>query len=231
VKKNTSPAEPEIEALPAPYVAYARLKEMIYRGELGAGARLVERDLSQRLAISRIPLREALIRLQTEGLVRSVRNTASYVVDFAPRDLLEIYSIRRLIEPFAARLAAHRMTPAVLGELRALCEKMTKFSGRPADWPKLDECDYEFHRTIVQASQHSRLIRAYDISQIRILGTRDEYRYLQTAAPDAMAVEHLALVDILASGDAAKAERANYNHVDESMQAFLTSYGLNGDGF
>lgn len=216
----------ELEPVAIPYVTYSKLKDMIYQGELAAGTRLVERQLSQLLSVSRIPLREALIRLQAEGLVRSVRNTASYVVDFSPGDLLEIYSIRRVLEPFAARLAAKHITPEILRELRQLCQKMTEFTGRPADWPKLDECDYEFHRTIVHASQHSRLIRAYDMSQIRILGRRDEYRYLQTAATDAMAQEHNKIVDIIASGNADKAEKANYDHVNASMQGFIKSYRL-----
>lgn len=226
LKKEKRIASPESEPLPAPYAAYFRLKEMIYAGELAAGKRIVERELSQVLSVSRIPLREALIRLQAEGLVRSVRNTASYVVDFSPRDILEIYSIRRLIEPFAARLAAKNITPEILRELRLLCQRMTKFFGHQSDWPKLDECDYEFHRTIVQASQHSRLIRAYDMSQIRILGMRDEYRYLQTASPDAMALEHMQIVEIIESGNADKAEKANYDHVNLSMQGFLKSYRL-----
>lgn len=216
----------ELESVAIPYVAYSKLKDMIYQGKLAAGTRLVERQLSQLLSVSRIPLREALIRLQAEGLVRSVRNTASYVVDFSPRDLLEIYSIRRVLEPFAARLAAKHITPEIVHQLHRLCQNMTDFSGRPADWPKLDECDYEFHRTIVHASMHSRLIRAYDMSQIRILGLRDEYRLLQTAAPDAMAQEHRKIVEIIESGNADKAEKANYDHVNASMQGFIKSYRL-----
>ena len=219
--KKTQTVSTKIDTLPVAYVTYFRLKEMIYAGELAAGKRIVERELSQQLSVSRIPLREALIRLQAEGLVRSIRNTASYVVDFSPRDILEIYSIRRLLEPFAARLAARHITQEMIRELRLLCQQMTKFFGDQSDWPKLDECDYEFHRTIVQASQHSRLIRAYDMSQIRILGMRDEYRYLQTASPDAMALVHMEIVGIIESGNEEKAEKANYDHVNLSMQSFI----------
>jgi DNA-binding GntR family transcriptional regulator len=214
------------EPVSIPFATYSKLKEMIYRGELAAGTRLVERELSKRLLVSRIPLREALIRLQAEGLVRSIHNTASYVVDFSSHDLLEIYSIRRLLEPFAARLAARNIKRGMVGMLRRLCQTMTEFSSQPTYWPKLDECDYEFHRTIVEASQHSRLIRAYDMSQIRILGRRDEYRYLQAVSTDSMAQQHSKIVDILESGNAEKADKASYDHVNNSMQEFLKSYSL-----
>jgi DNA-binding GntR family transcriptional regulator len=218
VKANVAP--------PASLTAYLRLKEMIYTGELAAGKRIVERDLCEVLSISRIPLREAFVRLQAEGLIRSVRNTASFVVDFSPGDILEIYSIRRLIEPFAARLATKNITPDILQELRVNCERMTKYFGQEPDWSKLDECDYEFHRTIVRASQHSRLIRAYDMIQIRILGRKDEYQLLKSLSRTAMALEHNQIIDVIESRNAAKAEKAAYNHVNRSMEDFLKSYGL-----
>src|ERR1044071_2934301 len=88
--------------------AYKRLKSMIYDGRLQPGQRLVERDLSRTLAVSRIPLREGLIRLESEGLVRSVPNSATYVEDFSVTDVLEMYSMRLVLEPLAARLATSR---------------------------------------------------------------------------------------------------------------------------
>jgi DNA-binding GntR family transcriptional regulator len=63
---------------------YLRLKEMVISGRLKPGERLVERELSRRLSVSRIPLRESLVRLESEGLVRSVANTATFVEDFSP---------------------------------------------------------------------------------------------------------------------------------------------------
>ena len=224
-----TPSAPNLvtSALSAQYSPYVRLKDMIYQGQLPGGKRLVERDLSNLLSISRIPLREALVRLQSEGLVRSVRNSGSYVVDFAPKDLAEIYSLRLILEPFAARLVAERLNKRqVLHDLREICIRMTEFSVQKQDWEKLDECDFTFHWTIVQASEHSRLIRAYEMSQIRILGRRDEYRYMKRASPTTTADTHFKLIKIIASGNGAKAEKASYEHVDYSMQKFLSSHGL-----
>lgn len=213
--------------LPAERSPYIRIKDMIYRGQLAGGSRLVERELSNLLGISRIPLREALIRLQSEGLVNRVKNSTSYVIDFSPQDLAEIYSLRRILEPFAARLSAERKDKEkLLNDLREICSRMNDLSTREKDWDKLDDCDFEFHWTIVKASGHSRLIRAYEMSQIRILGRRDEYRYLTRVSPSATAKIHLKLVEIIESGNGAKAEIANYEHVNNSLQTFLKSHGL-----
>jgi DNA-binding GntR family transcriptional regulator len=200
---------------------------MIYRGELAAGKRLVERELAELLMISRIPLREALIRLQSEGLVLSSRSTGAYVVDFSPKDLAEIYSLRRVLEPFAAGLFAERKDQQqVLQDLREICQRMSEVAVDERAWDNLDECDFEFHWLIVQASRHTRLIRAYDMSQIRILGRRDQYRYLKTVSPTATAKMHLKLLDVLALGNGPKAEKAFFEHVDHAMKGFLRTYGL-----
>src|SRR6185436_5207292 len=101
---------------------YGKLKSMIYTGRLKPGQRLVERDLSRSFSVSRVPLRECLIRLESEGLVRKVAKTAKFVEDFSAKDVLEIYSMRLLIEPLAARLAAQKRTPALIRQLRKFCE-------------------------------------------------------------------------------------------------------------
>src|SRR5262249_53466626 len=132
---------------------YQRVKAMIYEGQLHPGARLVERELSSKLGISRIPLRESLVRLQSEGLVRSIPNSASYVEDFSPTDILEMYSMRLVLEPMATRLATVRHQDVLLVKLRKLCDSMTACT-RKRDWAALDRADYEFHRAIVGVSGH-----------------------------------------------------------------------------
>jgi len=196
--------------------AYQRLKSMIYAGRLRPGQRLVERDLSRTLAVSRIPLRESLARLESEGLVRSVPHSATYVEDFSPEDVLEMYSMRRLLEPLAARLATLRRPRSLVPALRRLCEQMTLDTGA-RDWAKLDRTDYQFHWAIVEASQHTLLMRAYDHCHIQITGLRAGYAHLKELAPDATAAEHQRIVDCIHRGDARGAEQATYRHVDRAL--------------
>lgn len=196
--------------------AYKRLKSMIYDGRLRPGQRLVERDLSRTLSLSRIPLREGLVRLESEGLVRSVPNSATYVEDFSPRDLLEMYSMRLVLEPLASRLAASRRPRGLIPTLNRLCERMT-LNTKESDWARLDQTDYEFHRSIVGSSNHTLLVRAYDNCHIQITGVRASSAHLKEIPPDATAAEHQLIVKCLGEGDAVGAEKATYDHVHRAL--------------
>lgn len=208
--------------------AYRRLKSMIYEGRLVPGQRLVERDLSRTLAVSRIPLREGLVRLESEGLVRCVPNSATYVEDFSPEDVLEMYSMRRLLEPLAARLATLRCPAALVPSLRRLCEQMTQDT-KARDWAKLDRTDYQFHRAIVEASSHSLLVRAYDHCHIQITGVRAGYAHLKKLPANTTAAEHKLIVDCIARGDARGAEKATFKHVSRALACLEKSLGFRLD--
>ncbi len=209
---------------------YDKLKNMIYDGRLKPGQRLVERDLSRSFSVSRIPLRECLVRLESEGLIRKVAHAAQYVEDFSEGDLLEIYSMRLVLEPMAARLAAIRKTVGLIGNLRDLCSRMTLCT-KAGDWANLDAVDYQFHHAIVEASQHRRLIRAYEPSHIQITGRRADYHHLRRLPANATAKEHLRIIEALDSGDSAKAAQRTYQHVLKAMQALESWLGLGGDGW
>src|SRR5438874_5375740 len=144
---------------------YTKLKNMIYCGRLRPGQRLVEVDLSRALSISRIPLRECLVRLESEGLVRRVPNRATFVEEFSPVDVLEMYSMRLVLEPLAARLAALQVNSALVRRLYQLCDQMTRDTNAK-NWAELDRTDYQFHHTIVRACKHQRLFRSYENSHI-----------------------------------------------------------------
>jgi DNA-binding GntR family transcriptional regulator len=197
-------------------LAYKRLKSMIYDGALGPGDRLVERTLARELGVSRIPVREGLARLESEGLVRSVPNSATYVEDFAASDVREIYSMRLLLEPFSARLIAQKPSKKLVLALRKLCEKICLHQ-RAGEEAKQNEADYQFHHAIVRATEHGRLIRAYEGSHIRIMGLRAEY--FKTRQAYAVAEkQHARLVDAIERGAAADAERIARIHIERGIR-------------
>ena len=205
--------------------AYRKLKALIYKGKLRPGQRLVERELASRLEISRIPLRESLARLEMEGLVRTIPNTATYVEDFPPRRVLEMFSMRRLLEPEAARLATLQRPAELVGKLRKLCQRMTKET-KAGDWAKLDEADYEFHHAIVEASGHSLLLSSYENCHIQITGIRSDYNNLKTLPVNATAKDHQAIVDCIAASDPAGAARATYEHVSRALRIMETHLSI-----
>jgi DNA-binding GntR family transcriptional regulator len=208
--------------------AYARLRTMICRGTLRPGDRIVERDLARRLRVSRIPLREGLARLEAEGLVRSVPNSATFVEDFAPADVLEMYAMRLLLEPFAARLAAERRAPALGLDLARLCDQMTAHVAT-GNLRRLDDADYRFHLMIIRAAGHRRLLRAYESSPIQVLGLRSGYAHLRELPPDATAAEHRRIVDAIATARPAAAERAAADHVRKAMKLIEASLAASSD--
>lgn len=205
--------------------AYRKIKTLIYKGKLRPGQRLVERELASRFEISRIPLRESLARLENEGLVRTIPNTATYVEDFPPRQVLEMYSMRLLLEPEATRLATLQRPAELVGKLRKLCAQMTRES-KASNWAKLDETDYEFHRAIVEASGHSLLIRSYENCHIQITGIRSDYNNLKNLPVNATAKGHLAIVDCIAEGDPTGAAQATHEHVSKALRAMETHLAI-----
>src|SRR3954466_15561268 len=93
---------------------YDRLKRLILEGALAPGEALVERTLAERLKVSRTPVREAIFRLEREGLIEAVDGKGAFVASFTIEDLIEVYQIREGLEPLAARLACPHITDADL---------------------------------------------------------------------------------------------------------------------
>jgi DNA-binding GntR family transcriptional regulator len=195
---------------------YDKIRSMIYRRQLNPGDRLVERDLAAQFGISRIPLRESLARLEGEGLIRSQFKSGTFVEDFSPADALEIYSMRLLLEPTATRLATLRGGSRLLTTLQRLREQMTAEQSKQ-NFHKVDDLDYRFHLTIVQASAHKRLIRAYKGCHIRVLGLNEEYRELLQLPFDSTAAEHSRIMSAIEAGRPDIAEQAATDHVRNAM--------------
>jgi len=211
-----------------PDQTYKKLKNMIYCGRLQPGQRLVEVGLSRDLSISRIPLRECLIRLESEGLVRRVPNSATFVEEFLPVDILEMYSMRLLLEPLASRLAALQVKSSLVRRLYQLCDQMTQ-NTQTEDWAKLHRTDYEFHFTIVKASQHQRLIRSYRNCHIQVTCFSGGYAHPKASAPDVTAQEHLEIVQCIERGDSKGAETATRHHVAKALKAIGAHLGIHPD--
>lgn len=198
---------------------------MIYRGQLSSGQRLVERDLAERLGVSRIPLREGMVRLENEGLIRSVPNSSNYVATFGPRDLIEIYSMRVWLEPPATRLATIRRDQRLLRTLESWCRKM-EAAIEVDDISRVDECDYQFHYAIVTGAGHSRLLRAYRTAHIRITSFYSDFLTQKATLPGRLVRQHERILKAIERGDPDRAEQAAYDHVAESLHMFEKKLGV-----
>lgn len=138
--------------------AYEAIRSAILRGEFPDGERLVQEQLATRLGVSRIPIRDALRRLETDGLVHCDKRGAFFASTFNEQDAREVYALRRLLEPYAAVAALSRIQSAGIMQLEALLADMeTAFAD--GDIESFVAYNRAFHMSLYEASGQRRLQR------------------------------------------------------------------------
>lgn len=137
--------------------AYAALRTDILSGARDAGARLGEDALAEELGLSRTPVREALQRLGTEGLVEHVPHRGARVVQVSVDDLAETFELRALLEGQGARRAATRATTTDVAGLRELCTQMECSTAGARDLDLLTRLNSTFHARLLELSASPRL--------------------------------------------------------------------------
>src|SRR5689334_14953031 len=144
----------------APPTLRAHVVQMLSAGILSGkykpGDRLNESQIARELNISRIPVREALSQLQEQGLVQNRERRGMFVTNITPEEVLQINSLRLILEAEALRLARARMTPEIQAELEALAEQMDNWNGNLLEAAGLD---LQFHRVLWRASGNPYLER------------------------------------------------------------------------
>jgi DNA-binding GntR family transcriptional regulator len=137
--------------------AYQELKRIILERQIPPGGKLNEGDLAKALGISRTPIREAINRLEKEGLVKIIPQRGAFVVQFTEKDIYELFLIRENLEGLAAYLAATNMSEKDLAKLESA---VVGFS-EPFDEKEIRRYareDFKFHQAVVQFSEAQRLI-------------------------------------------------------------------------
>ncbi len=136
--------------------AYQLLLRKITRLELAPGAVLAERALMNELNIGRTPIREALQRLASEGLVSHLPNRGMFVTEIGATSVQQIYEFRAMIEGFTARLAASRATEEEIAELASLHQQLAGAT-KKNDIDLYVDLDFHFHVLLAQASKNAYL--------------------------------------------------------------------------
>lgn len=199
-----------------------QLRRMIAAGQLAAGQALIELELAQRLAVSRPTLREALRELEAEGLASRSRARGLAVRRLTRRDVAELYDIREALEALAASRAAERLARADASE-RAPFEdelRLWQQTARSGQLMAFSEANRQLHARVLAAAGNSHLPRLLDHTLIdlfaaQLRGWIAPPQVLQAAA------EHVALLQALLAGDAARAENAMRQHVRASARTML----------
>lgn len=198
--------------------AYRTLRRLILSSELEPGSRLVVRVLSERYGLSPTPFKEALVALEREGLVSSQPRRGYSVATIDPESIRQRYQVREVLEGLAARLAAERMTPEVLGQLETVyAEQRARLCA--SDLEGSGDSDLDFHRMLWRASGNEALVQTAETftGQVRLLMSSTRAKVPGRHA-EALA-EHGQLIERLRAGDADGAEAIMKRHVRAAGQA------------
>lgn len=191
----------------------AVLRATILDGRLAIGARLNEVHLSKALGISRGPLREALRRLSSEGLVEIVPHRGAFVSSFSPRQLQELYELRIALECHAARLVAEREDRSGVDELAAeLDSAARRLDQEDSPYPP----EQDFHGTLLRLADSAELLEAAGSVTARISLARAKSAR-QPARARAALEEHRGVLAALIAGDADEATRLLRAHLIASL--------------
>ena len=200
--------------------AYLLIWNAIASGEYKAGDSLREEELAVTAGVSRTPVREALRRLDAEGLVELLPNRGAKVAGWSPQDLDEIFDLRVLLESYGARIAAHTIADGELAELRDLCEAMEVEVNRSqrVRYEVITDLNNSFHRAILKATGNRRLVAVSAAVVQRALVARTFHLY----SPDELrrsCAGHRELVAALACHDGDWAESTMRAHLFAGRQA------------
>jgi len=198
--------------------AYKLLIDAIEHGELTAGMRMREVELAERYGISRTPIREALKRLEAQGLVTHTPNQGAVVTTLDFNQMAELYLMREILEGTAARLAATRATNT---EIEVLAEMIERDRRHPDNSKLLAKTNRQFHRQLHLSARNSFLSNTLEnmqLSHILLVGTTlaDPERGLQSFD------EHAAIVRGIREHDPDAAEAAARAHVRYAFKWRMT---------
>ena len=200
---------------------YLKLEEEILGGKYKKGDALTEISLSERLGVSRTPVRGALHSLAEEGLVEIVPNKGAVVVGVTVDDLIDTYRIRMRLEGLASSMAAKSATDADKERLREAVE-LAEYYMQKNDTEHLKELDTEFHSIIYKASGNRMLSKI--LSELhRNIKT---YRKLSLTVPGRLehtAEEHREIFEAILAGDAELADKLTTVHIGRAMENMVAA--------
>lgn len=191
---------------------YEKLRVAIIEGELRPAEKLVELDIAKQMTTSQGPVREALQRLEHDGLVERRARSATYVTHIPTDEMRELFSIRSEIEKFAIRRTAQKITSEQCDVLDELIDKM-EHAGRENELVRLSQFDMDFHRFIVEWSGNQGLLRLWSTlsSQIQRFVVQSHPQYY----PDYVQIgtRHRPIVNALRQPDIEGAACAVGDHI------------------
>ena len=193
-------------------IIFRSLRKSIIEGDLNDGDPPRQDEIARAFNTSRIPVREAITKLEQQGLVKSIRYKGAVVVCLSMQEAGEIFNFRCLLEPAVIRAAVPKMTPEILDNARAFLKQFAAAQD-PMEYGDLNR---QFHSTLYGASGMPYHISVIENSMDRI----DRYLRAQLVMTDGIErsnQEHLAILHACETGDAEEAAQLTYAHIHDAM--------------
>ena len=218
---TTSLFQPMMESRPIREIAYEVLKHAIITGEIPAGERIVETDYAERLHISRTPLREALRKLERDGLVEYVLRRGVVVRAFTIADVEEIYTIRNALEMLTLPAIIRNATGEDIAGLKERLREMDEVMAH-GDIETLSPMARAFHSQLTALCRQNRILRVIEgqdefITRFSAMAIRQENRRTQAHE------EHYKLVEYVEKRDLEHLEKLMRKHIERSKENCLAA--------
>ena len=203
--------------LPLRDVVFNTLREAILKGDLKPGERLMELQLASKLGVSRTPIREAIRRLEQEGLAVTTPRKGAEVAKMTLKDMEDVLEIRDALDELAVRIACQKISDEQLRQLEDVKELFEK-STQTGNVKKIAEADVSFHDVIYEATGNPKLVTLLNNLREQVYRYRVEYIKDPKNYPTLIA-EHEAILDSLKNRDVKNAVEAMHVHVANQAEA------------
>lgn len=205
------------EYLPLRDVVFNTLRQAILRGELQPGERLMEIQLANKLGVSRTPIREAIRKLELEGLVLMIPRRGAVVAEITEKSLRDVLEVRGSLEELAVELACERISEEEIEELKKSAEAFA-LSLQSGDLTEYAEADVKFHDIIYNATDNQRLVQL--LYNLREQMYRYRVEYLKRAeVHEKLLSEHQYIIEMLEKRNQEEAIAAVCRHIDNQVEA------------
>lgn len=194
-----------LHAVSKEQAVYEQIRHAIVSAELKSGERIIPAELADQLKISSMPIRNALMRLEAERLVTRAPHREFVVTPYSSREIRELYAVRAVLDGFAARLAAERMTSKTLDKLRVLLKRSEQCLAE-GDIHGLAAANRDFHRTLYSEAGNGQLLELVETLRDRSAPYRIA-SYHRTEIHESTVQEHREILLALTLGDADAVER------------------------
>lgn len=210
--------------LPLRDVVFNTLRQAILTGELRPGERLMEIHLAERLGVSRTPIREAIRKLELEGLVTMIPRRGAEVAQITEKSMNDVLEVRRAVDALCAELACERITPRELEDLGRACEAFER-AVQTGDIKEIAHADVALHDIIIQATGNQRLIQL--VNNLSEQMYRYRFEYIKDASQhERLVEEHRIIYESLMKKDVQTASDAAKIHIDNQKKAIIRQIRL-----